>query len=216
MHDIQIVLMWTTSNFALHYSYKYYIIIHIYIIILYHFVYIISVNTKTSLPLHNLDSKIIVWRWSQIEALLVTNRAGSQIEALCGHKSCHSHKLKRVTNRAVTIHLGPIGQNLVPRHRHSKSIDDMGHIDLNYQERLMCKIMTYAALYQYLMYNCDYFSLTRVPPYVMKYINILSPFLWWCACLSIILWYQQHWSDKFPIPIIQGPTFRSRIDRRHV
>ena len=24
MHDIQIVLMWTTSNFALHYSYKYY------------------------------------------------------------------------------------------------------------------------------------------------------------------------------------------------
>ena len=102
MHDIQIVLMWTTSNFALHYSYKYYIIIHIYIIILYHFVYIISVNTKTSLPLHNLDSKIIVWRWSQIEALLVTNRAGSQIEALCGHKSCRSHKLKRVTNRAVT------------------------------------------------------------------------------------------------------------------
>ena len=102
MHDIQIVLMWTTSNFALHYSYKYYIIIHIYVIILYHFVYIISVNTKTSLPLHNLDSKIIVWRWSQIEALLVTNRAGSQIEALCGHKSCRSHKLKRVTNRAVT------------------------------------------------------------------------------------------------------------------
>ena len=102
MHDIQIVLMWTTSNFALHYSYKYYIIIHIYIIILYHFVYIIIVNTKTSLPLHNLDSKIIVWRWSQIEALLVTNRAGSQIEALCGHKSCRSHKLKRVTNRAVT------------------------------------------------------------------------------------------------------------------
>ena len=102
MHDIQIVLMWTTSNFALHYSYKYYIIIHIYIIILYHFVYIISANTKTSLPLHNLDSKIIVWRWSQIEALLVTNRAGSQIEALCGHKSCRSHKLKRVTNRAVT------------------------------------------------------------------------------------------------------------------
>ena len=102
MHDTQIVLMWTTSNFALHYSYKYYIIIHIYIIILYHFVYIISVNTKTSLPLHNLNSKIIVWRWSQIEALLVTNRAGSQIEALCGHKSCRSHKLKRVTNRAVT------------------------------------------------------------------------------------------------------------------
>ena len=61
MHDIQIVLMWTTSNFALRYLYKYYIIIHIYVIILYHFVYIISVNTKkTSFPLHNLDSKIIV------------------------------------------------------------------------------------------------------------------------------------------------------------
>ena len=60
MHDIQIVLMWTTSNFELHYLYKYYIIIHIYIIILYHFVYIISVNTKKSFPLHNLDSKIIV------------------------------------------------------------------------------------------------------------------------------------------------------------
>ena len=60
MHDIQIVLMWTTSNFALHYLYKYYIIIHIYIIILYQYVYIISVNTKTSFPLHNLDSKIIV------------------------------------------------------------------------------------------------------------------------------------------------------------
>ena len=112
MHDIQIVLMWTTSNFALHYSYKYYIIIHIYIIILYHFVYIISVNTKTSLPLHNLDSKIIVWRWSQIEALLVTNRAGSQIEALCGHKSCRSHKLKRVTNRAVTPRLLVCADNL--------------------------------------------------------------------------------------------------------
>ena len=33
---------------------------------------------------------------------MVTNRAGSQIEAFCGHKSCRSHKLKRVTNRAVT------------------------------------------------------------------------------------------------------------------
>ena len=33
----------------------------------------------------------------------VTNRAVTfQIEALCGQKSCRSHKLKRVTNRAVT------------------------------------------------------------------------------------------------------------------
>ena len=118
MHDIQIVLMWTTSNFALHYSYKYSIIIHIYIIILYHFVYITSANTKTSLPLHNLDSKIIVWRWSQIEALLVTNRAGSQIEALCGHKSCRSHKLKRVTNRAVT-RLQFMCNHVVAHGRHS-------------------------------------------------------------------------------------------------
>ena len=60
MYDIQVVLMWTTSNFALYYLYKYYIIIHICIIILYNFVYIISVNTNTSFPLHNLDSKIIV------------------------------------------------------------------------------------------------------------------------------------------------------------
>ena len=84
-------------------SLRYYIIIHIYIcIISYHSVYIISVNTKTSFPLHNLQSKIIVQRWWQIEALLVTNRAGSQIEAFCGHKLRRSHKLKRVTNRAVT------------------------------------------------------------------------------------------------------------------
>ena len=89
MHDIQIVLMWTTSNFALHYLYKYHIIIHIYIIILYHFVYIISVNTKkqvfpyttwTLKSLYNAGHKLKHF-WSQIvpghklKHYVVTNRA---------------------------------------------------------------------------------------------------------------------------------------------
>ena len=34
--------------------------------------------------------------------ITVMNLAGSQIAALCDHKSQQSHKLKRVTNRAVT------------------------------------------------------------------------------------------------------------------
>ena len=128
MHDIQIVLMWTTSNFALRYLYKYYIIIHIY----YHIISIcihykckhkkqvFPYTTWTLKSLYNAGHKLKHF-WSQI---------------VPGHKLKHYV----VTNRAAVTNWSE--SQIVPSHQEpnktDKNLAGIGNVCVSVSRKWKC------------------------------------------------------------------------------